>query len=156
MNEQQKEVNVRRGAAGDVDVIARANVAMAMETENLTLDMSIVREGVRQGIEDPQKAIYWVAECEGRVVGQLMVTHEWSDWRNGDIWWIESVYVEERFRKRGVFRALFEFAEEQSRVAGAVGLRLYVERENERAQTVYSRLGMAMTHYQVMEKMWNS
>ncbi len=126
---------------------------MAMETENLALDPAAVDAGVRAALADPEKAIYFIAEIDGRVVGQLMITHEWSDWRNGDMWWIQSVYVLPDSRRRGVFRALYQHVRQQARALGVVGLRLYVEKENLPAQTTYSGLGMHLSHYLLMEEM---
>ncbi|MBC7784965.1 MAG: GNAT family N-acetyltransferase [Burkholderiales bacterium] len=125
---------------------------MALETENKRLDPYTVSAGVKAAIEDRSKALYLVALMGDRVVGQLMVTLEWSDWRNGDIWWIQSVYVHPDFRKQGVFSRLHEQAEIEARAAGAVMLRLYVEEDNTRAQEVYLKQGIAMTSYRVMEK----
>ena len=111
-----------------------------------------VARGVRAALADPAKAIYFVAETGGLVVGQLMITHEWSDWRDGDVWWIQSVYVHPDFRRRGVFRALHEHARREARRAGAVGLRLYVERDNVRAQATYAAIGMHETAYRLYER----
>ena len=135
-----------------METIARFNAAMALETEHLALDAPRLLEGVRRLVEDPSRGFYLVA-CEGaRVVGQLMITYEWSDWRNGTFWWIQSVYVEPDYRGRGVFKALYGHIEGMARAAADVcGLRLYVEGENLRAQQVYERLGMRATPYQMFE-----
>lgn len=146
------DFTIRRGVATDADTIADFNARMAMETENLVLPPEVVGPGVAAALADEAKAIYFVAESAGRVVGQLMITHEWSDWRNGDIWWIQSVYVHPDFRKMGLFRKLYEHARTAAKQAGAVGLRLYVEHNNATAQAVYRQLGMSVTHYQVMEE----
>jgi ribosomal protein S18 acetylase RimI-like enzyme len=113
----------------------------------------VLTAGVEAGLADPGKACYFVAEDGGTVVGQLMVTYEWSDWRNGWIWWVQSVYVRPDYRRRGVFRALYRHVH-QAAVAerGVVGLRLYVEQDNHRAQEVYRRLGMERTRYFVLER----
>jgi len=129
---------------------------MAMETEHLALDREILIRGVRAALADPAKARYFVAELEDRVIGQLMLTREWSDWRNGDIWWIQSVFVESPARCRGAFKALYRHVEHEARSAGAVGLRLYVEKDNASAQQIYTRLGMTMTNYNVMEQMFRA
>jgi len=149
-----KDVQVRPGISGDAGAIAQFNARMALETEDLRLDPDVVLAGVRQALADPQKARYFVAEIDGRIVGQLMLTREWSDWRNGDIWWIQSVYVEADARGRGVFAAMYRHVEALARSEGAVGLRLYVERANAGAQKTYHRLGMTMTHYNVMEQIF--
>jgi ribosomal protein S18 acetylase RimI-like enzyme len=148
-------LTIRRGRAGDAAGIAQFNAAMAIETEGLKLPPEIVGPGVAAALADENKAIYFVAEQGGRVLGQLMITHEWSDWRNGDIWWIQSVYVHPEARRRGLFRRLYEHARNAAKEAGAVGLRLYVEHNNSGAQAVYRQLGMSLTHYQVMEEIWS-
>jgi GNAT superfamily N-acetyltransferase len=148
------DIVIRAGVAGDAEVIADFNIRMALETENLHLDPPTVLAGVRAGLADAAKARYFVSEINGQIVGQLMLTHEWSDWRNGDIWWIESVYVHPDHRGRGVFGTLYRHVEQLARREGVVGLRLYVEKENSAAQKTYAKLGMAMTHYLVMEQMF--
>jgi len=145
---------VRSAAPTDAETIVDFNARMARETEGLSLDPAVLSAGVRAALADPAKAIYFVAESGGRVVGQLMITHEWSDWRNGDIWWVQSVYVHPDHRRRGVFRALCAHARQQAEVAGAVGIRLYVEQDNSVAQRCYARLGMGLSHYRVMEEMF--
>jgi ribosomal protein S18 acetylase RimI-like enzyme len=146
--------HIRPALPSDAATIADFNARMAIETENTTLPPEVVGPGVRAALDDPGKAIYFVAEIDGRVAGQLMITHEWSDWRNGDIWWVQSVYVHPDFRRRGLFRALYEHARRAAKEAGAVGVRLYVEENNVNAQAVYRQLGMSLTHYKVMEEMW--
>jgi GNAT superfamily N-acetyltransferase len=101
--------------------------------------------------ERPQRGFYLVAECDGVASGCLLVTYEWSDWRCGDFWWIQSVYVTPPARRRGVFRALYADVERRAHAAGAVGLRLYVETGNGRAQATYERLGMQRCHYHMYE-----
>ena len=147
-------LTVRPARASDADVIADYNVGMARETESIDLDPATVSRGVRAALADANKAIYFVAETGGRVVGQLMITHEWSDWRDGDIWWIQSVYVHPDHRKIGAFTALYRHAEMAAREARAVGIRLYVDEHNEGAQQVYIRLGMHLSNYKVMEVMF--
>ena len=145
-------VTVRTATSVDLDALVRGNARMAEETEGRTLDPAVLREGVTRVLEDPAKGHYWVAEMDGRVVGQLMITREWSDWRNGVFWWIQSVFVEEDVRRAGVFRALYghiyRLAVEDP---DCCGLRLYVENYNRRAQRTYDRLGMANAGYVVME-----
>src|SRR3954465_15290334 len=121
---------IRRATADDATTIVDFNAAMALETERLTLDRRTLDAGVRAALADDARAVYFLAEIEGEVVGQLMITHEWSDWRNGPLWWIQSVYVHQDHRRRGVFRALYAHAREQAKRAGAVGVRLYVEENN--------------------------
>ncbi len=143
---------VRPATIADVQVIAAYNVAMALETEGLSLDAETVRQGVEAGVRDAAKGQYFVAEAGGRVAACLLVTREWSDWRNGDLWWIQSVYVHPEHRRGGLFRALYAHVRQAAITAGVGGLRLYVERENERAQQTYGALGMSLTHYLVMEE----
>ena len=143
---------IRPAVPGDGDTLIEFNLRMASETEGLSLDPSTLARGVRAALSDPAKALYFVADLGGKVVGQLMLTREWSDWRDGDIWWIQSVYVHADHRRRGVFRALYEHARRRARAAGVVGLRLYVERHNAAAQDVYRSLGMKDAGYLVMEQ----
>lgn len=145
-------IEIRPAAPADAQVIADFNAAMAVETEGLRLDAATVLAGVRAGIADPGKAAYFVAELAGRVVACCMVTREWSDWRNGEIWWLQSVYVAPDSRRQGAFRALHAHVLAAARTAGVVALRLYVERENARAKRTYESLGMRPTHYEVMEQ----
>lgn len=146
------DVSIRLAASGDAETIARFNRAMAQETEQRALDPERLRRGVEAVLRDPSKGRYWVAEVEGRLAGQLLVTYEWSDWRNGAFWWIQSVYVDPEFRRRGVFRALYEHVVREARQAPEVcGLRLYVEQHNRRAQNAYERLGMRPTPYRIFE-----
>src|SRR6266542_2236465 len=133
-------ITVRPAAAEDLDTIADFNTRMAWETEKLKLDSEPVRQGVHGALVDPCKGLYFIADCDGQAAGQLMITHEWSDWRNGDIWWIQSVYVHPDFRRRGILRALIEHVQTESRRAGAVAVRLYVEKENRVAQQSYQKL----------------
>lgn len=146
-------INVRPARLEDCDTIADFNARMAEETEGLTLDRATLAAGVRAVFEKATGARYVVAEINGRLVGQLMITEEWSDWRNGSIWWIQSVYVPAEFRGKGIFKSLYAHIARMAREGGAVGLRLYVEQENVAAQKTYERLGMSMTHYYVMEQM---
>ena len=144
-------ITIRAARLGDAPTLVDFNAAMALETEHLTLDRDILSRGVRAGLADLAKARYFVAETDGRIVGQLMLTLEWSDWRDGEIWWIQSVYVHADFRRRGVFKGLYKYVEQLARTSGAVGLRLYVEKHNLAAQSTYARLGMRMSEYLVME-----
>jgi ribosomal protein S18 acetylase RimI-like enzyme len=148
-------VHVRSAAASDAGIIADYNAAMALETEHKTLDAATLRAGVERAIAQPEGARYFLADIAGQVVGQLMITFEWSDWRNGMFWWIQSVYVHPEFRSQGIFKALYLHVEGLAREAGACGLRLYVERDNAQAQEVYRRLGMGDSGYAVFEVDWS-
>lgn len=145
-------MNIRQATLSDAPVIAEFNLRLADETEQLRLDPAIVRAGVAAILADPIKGIYFVAEVEGAVVGQLMITYEWSDWRNGSLWWIQSVYVKQEFRGQDVFRALFSHLEALARTSHEVaGLRLYLHAENHRARRTYEQLGMKHSDYEVFE-----
>lgn len=143
---------VRRAQPEDLETIVRFNAAMAQETEHLSLSHERLRKGVASILADPSKGLYFVAELAGRVIGQIMLTYEWSDWRNGTFWWVQSVYVDPDYRGQRVFRTLYEHvAAEARRNPEVCGLRLYVERENSRAQQVYAQLGMKQTAYLLFE-----
>ena len=129
-------------------------LAMAWETEGLRLDRSVCAAGVRAVFENPALGQYYISEKDERVVGVALTTYEWSDWRNGVVWWIQSVYVLPEFRRQGIYSGIYGFirglAESDSSVRG---IRLYVDRRNTTAQEVYTRLGMNGEHYQVFEWM---
>ena len=147
--------HVRDGSPSDAAIIADFNSRLAAETEDGPLDVGIIGPGVSAALADRDKCRYWVAETDGRIVGQIMVTYEWSDWRNGMLWWIQSVYVHPDFRRAGVFSKLYQHVQSLARAdAQVVGLRLYVEKDNERAKAIYNRLGMTMTNYQVMQTLF--
>ena len=136
----------------DAPFIADSNLCLALETEHRQLDRVRVAAGVEALLNDPAKGTYFVAECDSVPVGQLLVTYEWSDWRNGNFWWLQSVFVVEQFRGSGVFRALFKHVQTLARSRKDVcGLRLYVEANNARAQGAYRQLGMEKTDYEMFE-----
>ena len=150
MNE--RDVLIRRANDADLEALAFCHRAMAMETENLKLDPETTLRGTRAVLDDPSKGFYLVAERNGVRVGQLMVTFEWSDWRNGTFWWIQSVYVEPFARRTGVYRALHEAVQKEAAAAKDVcGLRLYVETHNKNAQATYRSMGMVKAHYDIFE-----
>jgi ribosomal protein S18 acetylase RimI-like enzyme len=152
---------IRAAEPADAALLSRWAQAMAMETEHRRLDASIVDAGVAAGIADASKARYFIAmqdapvagrETIGSAIGTLMLTREWSDWRNGDWWWIQSVYVDPAHRRQGVFAALYRHVERLARATpGVIGLRLYVERDNIRAQSTYASLGMVDAGYRIFE-----
>lgn len=146
-------ITLRDATPNDLDTIASFNQRLAEETEDKTLADNLIRPGVAAVLNDPSRATYYVA-CDGdRVVGQLMITLEWSDWRNGWFWWIQSVYIHKDFRKQGIYRSLYKHVKSRAKAAGDVcGIRLYVEHNNDRAQQTYLNLGMENTHYQIMEE----
>ena len=149
---------VRPAAAQDLDTIVEFNRAMARESEDKTLDPVRLENGVASLMRQPADGYYLVAEDDdARVVGALMLTFEWSDWRNGRFWWIQSVYVPPESRRKGVYRALHAHVRELARRdPEACGLRLYVERENTGAQATYRSLGMVETHYRLYEEEFRS
>jgi len=146
------DIRIREAILADGSVIADFNVELARESEGLELNAARVQAGVAALLKDPTKGAYYVAEAEGSVVGQTMITCEWSDWRNGNMWWIQSVYVKPEFRRAGIFRALFNHLRNLARARQDVYcIRLYVHADNVRAQQSYERLGMNRTHYQIYE-----
>jgi GNAT superfamily N-acetyltransferase len=148
-------LNIRRATPADADTIAAFNSAIAEETEGRPLPPEVIGRGVRRLLSDPNLGVYYVAERDGRPVGQLLITHEFSDWRDGVFWWIQSVYVSPAARRTGVYRALHEHVASEARAAGDVcGLRLYTDRANAVAQEVYRRLGMSPARYVMYEVDW--
>jgi GNAT superfamily N-acetyltransferase len=145
-------VAIRPARSSDRDFIIDCNARLARETEDKHLDPARLRAGVASLLNAPDKGRYFIAELDGQRAGQLMLTTEWSDWRNGTFWWIQSVYVQAAARRRGVFTALFRHVEQLARDDASVcGLRLYVEQQNHAAQRTYRRLGLSATHYSIME-----
>ena len=146
--------SIRPAQSEDTGVIARFQLEMARETENKALDAETVKFGVSNALKNSSNGFYLVASNEKEtVIASLLVTFEWSDWRNGVFWWIQSVYVEPEARGHGIFRALFENVKARARNEGNVcGLRLYVEGDNRKAQAVYAKLGMHQTPYRVYEE----
>ena len=148
------DVKIRRATQSDARVLVEFNRAMALETEALELSEETLSAGVRNLFENPQFGFYVVAEDGGAPVGSLMITYEWSDWRDGLFWWIQSVYVRPDYRRRGIYRSLYMFAKrEAARDPRVRGFRLYVEKGNRVAQETYERLGMAETHYKMFEEL---
>ncbi|MFG0335848.1 MAG: GNAT family N-acetyltransferase [Maioricimonas sp. JB049] len=150
-----RPLNIRPAVPADWPTIVDYNCRLAEETEGQILDRETVARGVNALLADAQKGRYFVACRSDRIVGQLMHTREWSDWRNGDIWWLQSVFVAPEERGRGVFRALYHHLHELAEKASdprVVGLRLYLEQGNVLARTVYARLGMRPAGYEVLEQ----
>jgi GNAT superfamily N-acetyltransferase len=151
------EIIIRDARPDDLEVIIDYNARLARETEGKELGQAILRRGVEIALGDPDRLRYWVAEASQsrRVVGQAAITREWSDWRSGWIWWFQSVYVHPDFRGQGAFRALYAQVRELARsTPDVIGLRLYVEVHNDRAQRVYQSLGMKPGGYDVYEELW--
>ncbi|MGL4555208.1 MAG: GNAT family N-acetyltransferase [Gemmataceae bacterium] len=144
---------IRPPTLDDLPTIVEFNQRLAQETEGKALDPDTLTRGVRAVLDDPTRGVYFVAELAGRVAGQLMITLEWSDWRDGWIWWIQSVYVRAEARQAGVFRALYRHVLDEAKRRGDVaGLRLYVEDHNAAARAAYHKLGMADAGYRVLER----
>lgn len=145
-------VTIRKAEPRDIEFLVRGNASMALETEHLSLDLDRLRDGVAALFEEPGRGFYFIAETNGRRAGQMMITFEWSDWRNGIFWWIQSVWVEPEFRGQGVFRALYRNVEQIAHADPRIcGLRLYVEEENQRTQATYANCGMKRTSYEMWE-----
>lgn len=145
-------ISIRPATPSDALVLAKFNALMAKETENRELDPSLLQAGVESLFQDLSRGLYYVAESGETIVGQLMVTYEWSDWRNGTFWWIQSVYVEQAFRGKGVFKTLYRHIESLAKDRKDVcGLRLYVEHDNSAAKETYESLGMKKTPYEMYE-----
>ena len=145
---------IREADLDDTQRIVLFNQAMARETEGRELDRKTLTKGVESLLKDPSRGRYFVAVKDDEVVGQVMVTTEWSDWRNGSVWWLQSVYVSKRHRREGVYRLLHEYVRETARSEKVIGIRLYVERDNLPAQETYRALGMARSQYLMFEEMW--
>lgn len=147
------ELLVRLAEEKDTRTLAKFNLALAWETERKRLEMPVVTRGLRTLLNNPQHGFYTVAEVAGRVVGCIMITYEWSDWRCGQFWWIQSVYVDPEFRRQGVFRKLYEYLKEKaSGEPNVCGFRLYVEHSNLAGQSTYAGLGMEEVSYKFFEE----
>lgn len=149
-----KDLLIRQANDKDADIICTLNVDMAFETEKKRLDPDVTLAGVHGLLTNPDRGFYLVAERDDNIVGTLMITKEWSDWRNGFFWWIQSVYVQPDFRRRGIYAALYRFVKKLAEPDPDVcGFRLYVEQNNTKAQSAYSSLGMQETHYKLYEEL---
>ena len=146
-------MRIRPATADDLDLIVDYNAHLAFESEGKRLDLALLRPGVAALLADSAKGRYYLAELAGQVVGQIAFTFEWSDWRNGFFWWIQSVYVHPEHRRAGVFKSLYRHLEQQAKNDGnVIGIRLYVEAENRDAHATYEKLGLSWTDYHVMER----
>ena len=146
-------MRIRPGTIDDLDIIVDFNARLAFESEGKQLDLALLRPGVAAMLADAAKGRYFLAELADQVVGQISLTFEWSDWRNGFFWWIQSVYVRPEHRRAGVFKALYRHLEDQAKSgANIIGIRLYVEAENHAAHATYEKLGLSWTDYHVMER----
>lgn len=156
MATKQTTIHIRDATPADAAIIAEFNRRLAWESESKRLDAEVLARGVRLALEKLEMCRYFLAEVAGQVVGQTMLTYEWSDWRAGVFWWIQSVYVVAEQRGQGVFRALFEHVRALARSTPEVcGLRLYVEHQNAAAQATYRRLGMTPSGHFLYELDWS-
>ena len=148
-----QSITIRKATEADANAIIEFNMDMALETENKVLKRNEIEPGVRNLFKNPEYGFYLVAEDRGRILASLMVTYEWSDWRNGLFWWIQSVYVLPGYRRQGIYRRMYEAIMEMgNNEPGVCGYRLYVEKENTIAQKTYRSLGMEETHYKMFEE----
>jgi ribosomal protein S18 acetylase RimI-like enzyme len=146
-------MEIRIATRDDIAALVEFNLAMALETEHKTLDTAALTAGVSAVFDDSSKGFYVVVDVEGSVAAGLMITTEWSDWRNGWFWWIQSVYVRPEHRGGGLYGKMYEFVKALAgQTRNVCGFRLYVEKENERAQRVYEKLGMERTYYLMYEE----
>lgn len=149
-------ITVRDATAADIDAIVGYNQRLAQETEGKSLAPAVIGAGVRRGFASPEMCRYFVAEADGRVVGTTMLTYELTDWRDGVIWWLQSVFIEPEFRRHGVFRSIYRHIEALAREQPDVrGLRLYVHRDNARAMKTYESMGMEKAGYELYEHDWS-
>ena len=144
---------IRPACLDDLEALVNFNAAMALETEGKTLDIELLKQGARAVFDSSQRGFYLVAEVDGSPVGSLLVTYEWSDWRNGWFWWIQSVYVRPEWRRMGVYSAMHRWILDTARSRPDVcGVRLYVDRNNDGARKTYRSLGMSESHYDMFEE----
>jgi len=147
------ETIIRNATIKDLEYILKFNLNMALETEDLVLPPEKLRPGIEAALLDDNKGIYFVAEKNNQIVGSLMITREWSDWRNAWVAWIQSVYVDKKYRRQGIYTALYNHIKEITLAGKYAGIRLYVDKTNTKAQKTYSALGMNGEHYQLFEWM---
>ena len=149
------DVTIRTAIQADIDIIAKFNIAMAKETENKDLEPAVIQEGVANLFTNSRYGFYVVAETDHRVIASLMITYEWSDWRNGIFWWVQSLYVLPEYRRKGVFKEMYNWIRKQAQNSkGVCGIRLYVEQDNTTAQKAYQTLGLERTTYGVFEELF--
>jgi len=147
-------IRIRHATSQDVSSVVEFNAALARETERKTLEPSRLQQGVKAVLDHPEHGFYLMAEdvSSEKAIGQLLITYEWSDWRNAVFWWLQSVYVHESWRRRGVFRTLYDYVMAEARNRNNVaGVRLYVEEENHLAQQIYQQMGLLPAGYHVYE-----
>ncbi len=145
------ETIIAKGQIEDIDIIAQFQVDMAMESEGTLLDIDTVTKGVAAAMADESKGCYYVAKVDGKTVGSLMLTREWSDWNNGWYWWIQSVYVAPEYRRQGIYKSIYHTVCADAKQQNVAQVRLYVDKTNTRGQKVYASLGMHESHYLIYE-----
>ena len=148
-------ITVRTADTSHLNILCEYQQAMALESEGMRLDANTLRAGINAILTDPNKGQYYIAEQEGRVVGCLMITLEWSDWRNGWVWWIQSVFVARDMRRKGVYKAMYEHIKKLCSEQGVRGIRLYADRNNTTAHKAYENAGMTAEHYITFEQMFS-
>jgi ribosomal protein S18 acetylase RimI-like enzyme len=146
------EINIRRATRSDLAAIIAFNASLAKETEDLRLELDTLTQGVEAVFDDSDLGFYLIAESDGVPVGGLLITEEWSDWRNAPYWWIQSVYVRPEYRNRRIYSVLHRYVEEIAKGKKVPSIRLYVDRNNEVAKSVYKKLGMTSSRYDFFEK----
>jgi ribosomal protein S18 acetylase RimI-like enzyme len=146
-------ITVARATIDNLSDIVSFQIAMALETEGINLDEAVITSGVKAVFDDLSKGVYFIVKDGDKAIASNLITYEWSDWRNRNIWWIQSVYVRPEYRKQGVFKTLYNHLKEQVELNNIGGLRLYVDKTNTRANEVYTRLGMDGEHYDYFEWM---
>ena len=145
-------ITIREATREDTESIVRFQEGMALETEGKVLDEALLRTGITAIFDSSQKGFYLVAEVDRVVVGSLLITYEWSDWRNATFWWIQSVFVDANWRRKGVYRTMHDYVVNVAKSRKDIcGIRLYVERTNTIAQQTYKDLGMTHSHYDLYE-----
>ena len=142
---------IRKAVLEDMQAISGFQIKMAWETELLDLHHETVINGVKAVFDNPNRGQYWVAADNGKVIASLLITSEWSDWRNAEVWWLQSVYVIPEFRRKGVFRKMYCRIKEEAEKQNVAGLRLYVETHNSIARKTYEAIGMESEHYRLYE-----
>ena len=148
------DVLIRTGEESDAAALTEFNIAMALETEGRVLTLEVVSNGVQTLLKNPEYGFYVIVEKSGEIAGSLMVTTEWSDWRDGEFWWVQSVYVRRDYRRQGIYRKLYEYIKAKAAKRGNVGgFRLSVDRDNAVAQQAYLKLGMSETCYKIFEEL---
>jgi ribosomal protein S18 acetylase RimI-like enzyme len=140
-------MNIRKANLSDVEVIASQNILLAKESEEISLSIDTVLPGVIAVLSDKSKGFYVLAEENKKIIGQVMITYEWSDWRNTNIWWIQSVYVQKKWRTKGIFSKLFQYILKQAQTNQVKIIRLYVHENNKAAQKIYQKIGMKTQPY---------